>query len=252
MVINMADAKSNNLKYIAKSEIKFLRYYIVNKQQLLSPAFKNELASSKKRPIITCADSELYFNEHEYQILLDIYKRIKTIDHEARLMFEEKIYSGTTEVLSSDGKRDYEFDITHINGITFEEVVEANRSLLKFAEKVNKGYKNKDGDIVELSPYEKYLICFEFINRFPYFIENDDKKVWESQSFIKTAQNLSGCCAGKSQCLKALLNMVGIDSCCISVDTRIEDYRRDYHKLLVTYNDESLREQFEKENPSAG
>lgn len=103
---------------------------------------------------------------------------------------------------------------------SLEQVLGINIKLAEYAKKIKSLTVTKNGITRNLSPFEKYLLCYKIIENVPYTLyEDTNNEIELSRSFYATVLNNRGCCVGKAFFLKALLKMVGIDSCVIAVNS---------------------------------
>ncbi len=206
---------------------------VVTKAELIDPmlkaclkekVFEDKFGNAKLK--IKCSDRDIFFKEDELKSLLENHQAIE--ESQGKLYFEETVSIGATRDETENAGELKEF-YKRLDKVerSFEEVLKINQKLSEVADKINGGYIDEEGNAMMLSPLEKYLLCFKIVNDIDYYLEDKNEKTKAgysiSRSLIDVVKNQRGCCVGKSEYLYALLKMVGIENCCITIDSNRED-----------------------------
>ncbi len=196
---------------------------ILNKLQLIDPNFTKALNNrvfsmfaEGKEINFVCEDRDLFFTEEEALNLLQNYGQIK--DQNGELYFKETLYdagwhvatNSTKEKVTLLGLGNTQYSLKTAN-IPFHQVLRVNNKLQEVAKKINEYAESHN-----LSSYEKYLVCFKYINKIKF--ADDDEDFVNLRTLVGTIKENKGCCVGKAQSLRALLHLCGINSCCINVN----------------------------------
>ncbi len=210
----------------------------LTKVQLIDPmllrciqekVFEKEFGGKKIK--FKCADGDLFFKTDEFKALNENYQAIN--ENGGELVFEETVKFSSYDNYSSNKELLDFADIFDKKERSFEEIVQINIKLSEIAEKINNGIVDENGNNNQLSPLEKYLICFQIVNDITYFNEDNASRITDgysiTRSLVDLVNNHYGCCVGKSEYLRALLSMVGIESCSVAVDS-------DRQKILYKQN----------------
>lgn len=217
----------------------------LTKDEITSPLLKESIEQSlfddilgtSSKLVVKCSDRDLAFNKEEAMRLVDNHEVLTKAG--GAMFFEESISSAncvtgdeivdeneneglaSADSEQSNVSREYKEIIKHVL-VSFQEMMGVNEKLADLAKNIK-----EISDENNLTPYEQYLLCHRVVSNLPYYT-TENASYDSSQSYIETVQKNSGCCVGKAQYLRALLSMIGIKSCVISVNSKNEEaaYRR--------------------------
>lgn len=187
-----------------------------SKKDLSNPkfnAFLKQLCKYKDKDAsfeLIYTDREMFLDDRYAVKLCYLNDEIK--NNNGKIYFVEEI-NERGSLLGSKSKE----AITSFRKTTFEETIEANQIIVNMANKINRIAKEKN-----LSPFEKYLLCFRVVNAIEYSEKDDDyfkDNYLKSQSFIETILSNKGICVGKAEYLRNLLNLVGINACEVGINS---------------------------------
>ena len=189
-----------------------------------------------KNTVFLCNDKNLFFSQKQALTLLQNYKLIKKQGYD--LVFREPLKDSSQNIISDNNRFvGIEMDKRGML-LTFGEILQINTKLLQCANKIN-NYSNNHN----LSPFEKYLVCFNYVSNIQYSTDYFDM----SHSYTGTILKNQGCCVGKSQYLRILLKLCNINSCCATMMMSKEMEELTYHFFKKYRNDLSFFD--DKNNP---
>ena len=189
----------------------------LSKQELLDPQLTQILRAGflsaiGPKIILRCTDKNLAFSKEERAQLIKNNELLK--ENNGEMQFVESIRSATeySHGFSSPTSVNLSFHRVIIReaNLTFEEVLGANKEIATVAETIKRIAKEHN-----LSPFETYMVCYFYAQNIEYHLDLENAVL--DQSLIKTVNGNTGCCVGQAAYLTTLLNMVGINSCSISV-----------------------------------
>lgn len=201
----------------------------LGKKDITNPQFgkcveQGMLSATRKNAslVVKCSDQNLFFNEAEAMNLMNNFEIVQAAG--GTIVFEETINADSRGI--QYGRKDEKkvaiyAEFLHRVLVAYPEMMGVNKKLTTLADKVNKISAEQN-----FSPLEKYLLCQKIIGELE--CADESGKIYvptmymPSQSFVETIRRNKGCCLGKSQYLKALLSLVGIDSCVIYTNSARE------------------------------